>query len=285
MARKSYDIYGKLIWGGLGQMGRPGLAPGATPLFSPFKPYQPPPVPTGSYDPALDATLGQATRGLGDLQADTETANTRDTVDYGTQQDAINRGYNRTAGDLKTALSRDTLAHDTAVANLTRQYGFLGRSQNEAARHQGVLSGGLLMLSAAKRAANETHDRQPIDTTFSQQKQDISTARTRAGEDRDLNLGALALDLAPPSADNPLGGRRFQDRTTALTRAQRENVFFGGDVNAEKLYQATGAGYVPPPGPKNEGVTGPGTPYREQRVGPWIYRYDQHGKILSRRRA
>jgi hypothetical protein len=68
-------------------------------------------------------------------------------------------------------------------------------------------------------------------------------------------LGQLALDYSPPDANNPLGGRRFQDRTTQLTQAQREQAFFGQDVNAMKAFQASGSGWDPPQRPANEFVS------------------------------
>jgi hypothetical protein len=327
-------------WGGLkpgqqqalmfGGVNRGQLLTGK-PSFQPFTPYRPPPVPTGSYDPALDAQLGQANRGLGDTRQDIETANARDTVDYGLGQDSINLGYGRTTqdlnttygrttedlktgygrtnADLDTAYSRDQLAHGTALQNLTRQYGILAGQQGEQANAAGVIGGGALLAAAAKRKENQAFDRKPIDTAWQQQQQDISRTRWRAGQDyttntgrakqdyntgttratqdRDLNLGQLALDYAPPSATNPLGGRRFQDRTTTLTRAEREGTAFGLDVNAEKLFQAAQVGYVPPskgqPGgmPKNESMVN-GKPVRTVTVGGFTYVYDDKGRIIRR---
>lgn len=249
-----------------------GPAPGvnvAQLVARPFKPYKPPPAPAGSYDPVLDAQFGQAQRGLGDLRADTETANTRDTVDYGLGRDAIDLSQQRGTQDI-----------DRNVQTLQRSYMQLGRRQNEGARHQGVVSGGLLLASAAKRAENQAIDMQPLDT-----------ARTRLGQDSDLARGRLALDFAPPSADNPLGGRRFQDRTTGLTRAEREGVNFGLDVNAQKMFQATGAGYVPPGRgenggiPKNEFITGTGDHYRQKRVNGFDIRFNPAGKVIARRKV
>lgn len=233
-----------------------------------FRPYQPPPVPSGSYDPSLDAQLGQSKRGLGDLRADTETANTRDTVDYSTMQGDVTQQRDRTLADLNSQLE--------AVG---RSYTRLGGRQTEGANAAGLLGGGALLQAAQKRAANEAIDRKPI-----------NTAMTRTTADAAEQLQKLALDYAPASADNPLGGRRFQDRTTALTRAQREGSQFGIDVNNQKLYQASQVGYVAPgrgqPGgiPSNERVTATGLHTRTRRVGNVIYTYDQHGNILERRR-
>lgn len=212
-----------------------------------FRPYSPPPVPTGSYDPTLDAQLGQSQRGLGDLRQDTETANTRDTVDYQAQQGDINR----------------------QIDQLHTGYEQLGGRQQEQANAAGLLRGGAMLQAAQKRAANEARDKVPM---------------TEA-------LQRLALESAPPSADNPLGGRRFQDRTTALTRAEREGSQFGIDVNSQKLYQASQVGYVAPgrgdPGgmPRNEHVSATGMHTRDVRIGGTVYTYDEHGNIIGRRRV
>jgi hypothetical protein len=74
-----------------------------------------------------------------------------------------------------------------------------------------------------------------------------------------LQLGRLALDYAPPDATNPLGGRRFQDRATQLTRAQREDTAFGLDTGAEKMFQATQSGWIPPEPPKKPRGSGRGS--------------------------
>lgn len=226
-------------------------------------------MPTGSYDPTLDAQLGQSQRGLGDLRQDTETANTRDTVDYGFQQDTLKQQRDRQFADL-----------DRQVQALQRGYSRLGGRQTESVNAAGLLRGGAMLQAAAKRQANEVIDRQPIET-----------ARARVAEDTDQALQRLALDYAPPSADNPLGGRRFQDRTTALTRGEREGAQFGIDVNNQKLYQASQVGYVAPgrgdPGgiPRNERVTATGVHTRTQRVGGTVYTFDQHGNVIKRRPA
>jgi hypothetical protein len=109
----------------------------------------------------------------------------------------------------------------------------LASQQRQQFQAHGLAYGGASLQAAAKRQANEAFDQQPIDLS-----------RARLGEDTGLQLGKLALDLAPPDASNPLGGRRFQDRTTQLTRAQREDAQFGLDIGAEKVFQATQANWA-----------------------------------------
>jgi hypothetical protein len=122
---------------------------------------------------------------------------------------------------------------------LQRGYQTLASQQRQQFQAHGLAYGGASLQAAAKRQANEAFDQQPIDL-----------ARARLGEDTGLQLGKLALDMAPPDASNPLGGRRFQDRNTTLTRAKREDASFGLDTAAEKVFQATQSGWVPPTPPR-----------------------------------
>jgi hypothetical protein len=68
-----------------------------------FKPYTVPPIPSGSYDPALDAQLYAAQRGYGDTAADVGTQTLRAGDDYGLNVEDINRTAGRSATDLSTA--------------------------------------------------------------------------------------------------------------------------------------------------------------------------------------
>jgi hypothetical protein len=84
------------------------VAAAQRPRFKPFKPYQAPPLPSGSYDPALDAQLGAANRGLGDTQADYATQAQRAQIDYGLQQDQINAPRQTQTAARRTCYTRGT---------------------------------------------------------------------------------------------------------------------------------------------------------------------------------
>jgi hypothetical protein len=186
-----------------------------------FTPYRPPTPPAGSYDPSLDAQLAAARRGLSDLQGQIGTQQARDVTDYAAQQEALGQqaGYNREdlsaapgSRDFAGARSR-TEDYNRNVAMLTRQYGQLGRNQLQGANQAGVIRGGALLQSAAKRAENQAIDRQPLDTNYqrfladnTQHSADAEDYATQAAGSR-TRLGRLALDYAPPDANNPLGGR------------------------------------------------------------------------------
>lgn len=186
----------------------------------------PAPPPSGYYDPALPAQLGQSQRGLFDLRQDTELGDARAAQDYtfgmeglGTQRD---RGY------------QDV---DRQVSVLQRGYQQLARRQSEGNRVAGVMSPGMLAKQMQIRAANEAFERQPLDV-----------ARTRIGEDYNTGAGRLGVDYA----------RGGFDRGTALTRAEREGSQFGLDIGEQMRYQATGAGWVPPPAPRGVRAFTPG---------------------------
>lgn len=251
--------------------------------FKPWTPWSSSP-PSGTYDPALDAAKGAAGRGLQDLQSDVDRQNTRDTVDYGLQRDDITRGRDRNLADLGTQLTQGTEDYDRNVQMLQRAYRTKAGVQGEEANSYGVLRGGAMLQAAQKRAANEAVDRQPLDTGFSRFKAQNAEAVKRTGEDSDTALGRLALMMAPPDAANPLGGRSFQDRTTTLTRAERENTQFGIDTEAQKGFQAAGTGWDPGTRPAGEFVSPTKGPWQIRDIGGIRYRVGPDGHVLSTKR-
>lgn len=274
--------------------------PGQT--FKPWTPWSSSP-PSGTYDPSLDAAAAAANRGYGDLQSDVTTQNQRDTVDYGLSRDELIRqgmqteadrqlAYSREGQDYGQTVSREGEKYDRNIAMLKRAYAVKGNAQGQQANAYGVLSGGALLQAASKRAANQALDQQPIDTNHTRTLADAETAHTRYQADSatqqqrtsdatQLALGKLALQMAPPDASNPLGGRSFQDRTTQLTRGGRENTQFGIDTEAQKAFQAGGMGWDPGTRPRGEYVDASGKPYQVKVVGPIKYRIDPSGHVIS----
>ncbi len=295
----------------------PYKRPRAPEGFTPFAVPKPPP---GYYDPALDSQEGAANRGLLDLQQDAGTQDLRDTVDYGLGRDSIFRSqsrgledigsrrqeldtsFSRGQQDLATGSERGQQDYQRNIEALTRRYAQLGTSQRQQQSRAGVMRGGAMLQAAAKRTANEAIDRQPLDTSFQRFQADqaqagqrltedhtfrgglLDRAGTRLGEDTDLSLGDLALKMAPPDENNPFGGRSFQDRTSTLTRAERENQQFGLDVQGQRGYQAAGAGWTPPKMPGNEFIDPATGQHRQVRVvGNQTIAVDPSGRVLWRR--
>jgi hypothetical protein len=250
-----------------------------------FTPFQPPPIPAGYYDPALDAQRGAASRGLTNTEQDIGLAGRRAGEDYGLDPNdptygystvgQINLGYGRDTADLSTQRTYEGQDYDRNVQLLTRQYAQQGRQQAEQARKYGVTSGGIALLSAAKRNENQAIDRQGIDTAHTRAVAGFDTTGQRLTEDHTNALGKAGSDY----------NRGVADRGTALGRAQSEDTFYGVDVGNEKNYQATQAGYQAPTGPANERVLPDGRHVQDVRQNGYLITYDQHGNVVSRKKV
>jgi hypothetical protein len=204
------------LWNGYQNLPQYSAAEARRRALNPPKKPGPAPLrpPAGTYDPALDAARRAATRGYGDVKQDTRLAGTRAAEDFQFGQDDVNRSYTRTGEDY---------AANTAM--IRRQYDILAGRQQEQANVSGVIGGGALMEAATKRQANQAIEQAPLDTSYA-----------RAGEDRKLGIERLGVGFQ----------RGETDRGTALSRAGREDRAFGLDTAAERLYQATQSGWVPP---------------------------------------
>jgi hypothetical protein len=218
-----------------------------------FTPYAPPPIPAGSYDPALDAQLYAAQRGYGDTAADTGTQRLRTDVDYGLQVEDINRAANRGAED-----------YQTNVGLLSRKYRNIADVQSQQAASSGIVSGGAILQAAAKRRENQGLEQSQLDTGY-----------RRMGEDRDVALGRAGLGY----------GRQTTDLGTGLMRAGRELGAFTLDTEAAKAFQAGQSGYEPPQRPSNEFRSPGGVPYRVLKTKAGSIYVDQFGRKLPRRPA
>jgi hypothetical protein len=240
--------------------------------YKPWKPWHPPLPPAGSYDPGLDSQLAAGGRGLQDLRYDTGIQGGRNRTDYELQRGDVQQGYDRgvqdlgvqraqtmqgfdrSGQDLATARTRGTEDYNSNVALLQRSYSRLAGQQQQQQNQAGVLRGGAVLQAAAKRAANEATDRQPLDRNYQRFLGDNTVAGTRLGEDRtaagtafdtqgarlgenrDTEFGRLGLQLT----------RGTEDLTTALSRATREQKALGIDTTAAQAAQASAGGWAPP---------------------------------------
>lgn len=313
-----------------------------TSKFGTFTPYSPPPLPSGSYDPAIDAQLGAAQRGLGDLVGDYNVNQSRAGVDYGLQQSQLvqqrDRGYqdiassyNRGLQDYRTSLSRGnednqrTYDYGTADYNTqlsrggedyNRSVGLLQRSYQQLQNRQAQsisaagLRGGASLQAAAKRAANEAIDRQPLDTGWQRQQQDIGTGKSRLLDAYNTNWSRMQQDYSTGTgrlgedfntnnlrlsqdSDYQIGslGLQYQrstdDAATQLLRAQREAGQFGVDTEAEKAFAAGLSGYVAPGRgdkggiPQNEHVDANGNHYQTFDQGGVRYYVRPDGSVIK----
>jgi hypothetical protein len=205
-------------------------------------------------------------------------------VDYGLQREDIIRQGFQNEQDRQLGYAREGEDYGRNVAMLERAYKIRGGQQRERANQYGVLNGGAALQGARKRAENMALERQPMDTAHSRFQTDSATQQQRVNDTTQRSLGQLALMLAPPDASNPMGGRAFQDRTTQLTRAGRENTQFGIDTEAQKAFQAAGTGWDPGTRPAGEFVSPSKGPWRIRDVGGIRYRVGPTGKVLSTKR-
>lgn len=246
-----------------------------------FTPYKPPPVPTGSYDPALDYQLGAAQRGFQYAGQDAQRNQLRLSNDYGINQADINRGFGRNTEDLNlqfrygqedlgtqsargyqdlgTARTRGTEDYGRAVGQLTRNYDRLaGQQQEQQARAGGLLRSGAALQAAQKRSENMAWDRAPIDTNYNRFLADNTQSQTRLGEDvgraGQRQNEALFIGTARAGEDrdlalsrNTLGYERgTQDINSGLWRAGVEQSNFGLGIEQQKQFQAAQANYIAP---------------------------------------
>lgn len=214
--------------------------------------------PPGTYDPAIDAQVGQANRGLGDLLSDyvrdygepgtalggragedyaTGKAGVQRSLDWGNED--IGTTADRSLADLQRNRARAGEDYTSNVEGLHRNYAQLGSAQTQTARAAGVQRGGALAQALTKRQSNEALDRKPIDTSFARFGQDSAQAEGRLGEDRTRATNQLALGAATDfkALDTSLL-RGTEDAATQLARGGRENAAFGLDANAQRFYQA-----------------------------------------------
>lgn len=222
--------------------GNQGYKPpnGLAPNVGGFAPFVPPTMPPpGTYDPSLDAQLGAANRGYGDLQSQTGVDNQRAQDDFNLQSGHLHDLLNNNLADLLTGRNRTHDAYEQGLANLDHNYAQLGDQQLQQTNAMGGLEGGALQQALAKRMANEARDRQPMDTAEQQSAVDYGTNVDRANAGYNYDVGNLGLGLS----------RGNEDRANTLGIAGRENAQFGKDIGAQRWFQATQAGYDPPQKP------------------------------------
>lgn len=231
------------------------MTPITTPAY--IRPDSPP---TGFYDPSIDAQVRASGRGLGDLFEDDATRRLRGANDYTTARGDITRQRDESLADLLTnyqrGLSDSQLGegrmredYGTSLATLDRNYQRLGGQQGQQATMAG-LGGSAAAQAASKRATNRAIDQAPIDTNFNRGIADLLTNRSRMTDDYGLNVRRTneGADRSYGQLDTDWR-RQQEDWTTEVTRAQRENLEFGQDANAQRWFQARQGGYVEPAAP------------------------------------
>lgn len=218
--------------------------------------------PEGTYDPQFDAQGRNLQRSYDDLLQNFGIGKQRSQDDLNLALGNLDTSKTNALTDLNVNRERQlqdlgqqsqyaTEDHAAALDALGRKYTVLGHQQEQAARHAGVESQGILAQSLAKRAANRGIEQQPIDTNFTRSQMGIATGEQRLGEDYSTNTARTtqdasqrsdALKLAFDRAFGPSG-----DNVLNLSRAGRDLNAGLLDINSSKWYGATANGYAPPP--------------------------------------
>lgn len=216
--------------------------PGVAPVYHPGDaPWQPPPIPAGAYNPIRDIELAAGKRGVGNTLEDIATRSARDESNLLLSE-----------GDVHRQEDQQTQDRDRALAQIAQSFTRLGVRQGEQANTAGVLRGGALLQSAAKRAGNEVRAREPVQTNY---------ARQIEADQR--QLGQLVLQRQ----------RDAEDLGTQGSRAEREQGQFGIDTETLKGREAAENGYYSPTGvvprttTQRGGFVRVGMPLRPQRRG------------------
>jgi hypothetical protein len=223
--------------------------PGAGRPRKRFSASAPPP---GYYDPAIDASVGQANRGLYDLGQDISRNATRLSDDYGQGVARtgltygrgvadIERSYGRgqqdvglQRGDLQTqagysaeddARARSRLDQDRsqALEQVARRYATLATTQRQAAQGSGVAAGGFFGAAKGARDLNAGLDRAPIEQAYARNVEDLNTGQARRGTALQTALGRLDLSEGRGAEDYGLAtGRALEDRDLSLADATKD---------------------------------------------------------------
>lgn len=183
------------------------------------------------YDPALDAQERAVQRGYQYTTLDNETAQRRLDEDYGIGVANARQQAGWGQEDIATGRTRLGEDYQRQLASLQRSYQRLGNQQTARARGIGVISGGALAASAARRAANQAWDRQPIDTGYQRGMQDLNTRSSRIQQGLDAQIGQFVLAQTRGTADiNTSQDRAFAESQQFYTDTAEQRRYLMGLV-------------------------------------------------------
>lgn len=204
--------------------------PGAPGLPRKFVPAPSPPM--GTYDPSLDYNAGAADRGYHQTLNDAETQYAQGQQDYGLGLGNLLTQHDRAAHDLNLQMD-----------NVRRNYQILGHQQSDAAAAHGITSGGLLALSASRRADNQAHDLSPLQEAQQRNNEDYTNQKNLLSLQNARQFGGFEGNvLTDPFTGQPI----FGTLATGVARAGAENTAYQNAINAQKIYGAQQGGYIAP---------------------------------------
>jgi hypothetical protein len=176
--------------------------------------------PSGSYDPAIDASVSSAQRGNRYLVGGTAGVQGVGQFDTGDLDIAQRRG------DEDLAIGLDDLGRNRGrtLADMSRSFQRLGNQQAQAMRSRNLRGGGVLQ-AAARRKANHDWDQNRVfedqgdpskQGDYGIQGRRMQLQHTRGSEDRTMQAGRATTELGAYESDA---------RTSAWAQAKQANPF------------------------------------------------------------
>lgn len=220
-----------------------------------------------TFDPSIDAEKRAQERGLSDILADTDQAESYAGEDLAQRQSDLNLGRERGMADIgrrqargtediNLRQKRGTEDFSTSLNNLIRGFQVKAREQTQVANQAGSLDNATSRAAAARRAEGLAQARHPIDVGIQRLGEDTTRSLGRLTEDSDLARQRLGedtdRDLSLAGTDQ---GRTLTELATKRRRAIREQRIGAVDLTQQAIFQARQAkpGYFTQFGtPKNK---------------------------------
>jgi hypothetical protein len=238
-----------------------------------FTPFKASPIPSGLFSPTREIELDTGAKGAENKETDLGAQRLRGEDDYTTALEGIGREQQQSQGDINTARANQAAAYQTAVKSLSESFQKLGQRQTEQANTAGVLDGGALLQSAAKRAGNEGLRKKSIDESNAQATASLAEREGELNQSAELNRGKLGLTQQ----------RSLEDIATELTRTQKEQAAYAANVHTLEGDEAASAGYSPAQKPSNQYTTSTGQVYHTISHGNQWWDVTPSGQVLKKR--
>lgn len=238
-----------------------------------WRPWTPPPIPSGLYNPIRGIELEAGKRGMENTLQDVKTGEAQGLANFNLGLEGIQGGLAHTEAEDRAARDTDVAKNREALEALGRRYKNLASTQEQNANQAGVLQGGAMLQAAAKRAANEGIERNA---------QNAALRRAEEGIERNLSNAREQASLA----EHGEGLKRQEEQQgleTKGTRAEREQNQFGLDTRMLEGAEASQRGYMAPGAPFREYTGGPEGRYRVERRGGQYLSVTPRGHIFQRR--
>jgi hypothetical protein len=194
-------------------------------------------IPPSYYSPKWSEQLDAGKRSTEHEIDELETKGTRGASDYGIGLSELEHQKANALANLNTTRGRQEQDKQRMLAQLADSYKRLGVKQTEGANTAGVLYGGAVLQSAAKRAANEGVQKAGTEQTFQRQLQDDATREAQINEGNENSAGHLTLSHQ----------REGENINKYEIPYAKENILsFEEGIGREEAKEAADNDYAPP---------------------------------------